>query len=226
MTCKVIAIRPEPGLSQTVRKGRAAGLDIAGFPLFEVRPVRWEPPAAQSVDGLLIGSANAMFMAADGLQAFAHLPVYAVGARTAAAAREAGLTVAVTGAGGLQQVLDGLAGGHLRLLRLAGAEHVPLVPPVGVELVERVVYEAVPLQMPPELLSLLGEAAVVLLHSAAAARHFASECDRLGVMRSGIALAALGPRIAAAAGDGWAQRRWCDEPQEAAILALAGDMCH
>lgn len=226
MTRKVIVIRPEPGFSESLHKGRAAGLDMAGSPLFEVRPVAWQAPAPSCVDGLLLGSANAVSMAGEALHRFAHLPVYAVGARTAAAARDAGFTVAATGAGGLQQVLDSLSGQSLSLLRLAGAEHVPLIPPAGIGMIERIVYDVVPLPMPSELLPLLREGAVVLLHSAAAARHFASECDRLGIGRSDIAIAALGPRIAQAAGEGWAERRWCEKPQEAAILALASDMCH
>ena len=44
MNRTVIAIRPEPGSSATVARGREAGLAIAALPLFEVRPVAWEPP--------------------------------------------------------------------------------------------------------------------------------------------------------------------------------------
>lgn len=223
---KLIAIRPEPGLSQTLRNAASAGLDIAGFPLFEVRAVPWSAPDHASVDALLLGSANAVLLAGEGLKAFVHMPVHAVGVRTADAARAAGFTITTSGSGGLQQVLDGLAGKKLRLLRLAGAEHVPLAPPPGIGIVERIVYEAAPLAMTPALASILRDGAVVLLHSAAAARHFAQECDRLGIPRSGIALAALGPRIGEAAGGGWAARQSCEQPQEAALLALARDMCH
>ena len=72
----------------------------------------------------------------------------------------------------------------------------------------------------------LGQGALVLLHSAAAARHFAAECDRCGVPRGAVRLAALGPRIAAAAGEGWREVRSAAEPREAALLALARQMCH
>ena len=67
---------------------------------------------------------------------------------------------------------------------------------------------------------------LVLLHSAAAARHFATECDRLAIHRGDIRLAALGQRIAEAAGAGWAALRSAAEPNEAALLALAREMCH
>jgi uroporphyrinogen-III synthase len=66
----------------------------------------------------------------------------------------------------------------------------------------------------------------VLLHSAVAARHLAAECDRLGIPRAAIALAALGQRIAAAAGEGWRELRAAAAPRDATLLALARDMCH
>jgi uroporphyrinogen-III synthase len=221
----VIAIRPEPGSSATVEAARAAGLAVAAFPLFEIRPLPWDAPAATSFDALLIGSANAVRHGGPGLEALRTLPVYAVGDATAAAAKAAGFTVAATGRGDLQSLLDTLAG-PLRLLRVTGAEHVPLTPTAGIAIETRVAYESLPLPLPDALAAKLGAGALVLLHSAAAARHFAGECDRTGMARSATSLAALGPRIAAAAGDGWREVRSASEPSEAALLALARDMCH
>ncbi len=123
-------------------------------------------------------------------------------------------------------MIDNLEDRPLRLLRLAGEEHVPLSLPPGITLETRTVYRVQPLAMPPMLAGALQDGALVLLHSAAAARHFAEECNRLAIPRSGIALAALGPRIAAAAGEGWASLRCAEQPSEAALLALAADMCH
>jgi uroporphyrinogen-III synthase len=223
---KVISIRPEPGLSATLAAGRAVGLDIAGWPLFELRALAWEPPDPEGISALLIGSAAAIRLAGPGLAAFADKPVHAVGEATAEAARAAGFRVATVGEGGLQKLLGTLATGPLRLLRIAGAEHVPLIAPEGIRIETRIAYESAPLPMPDGLADALREGALVLLHSAAAARHFAAECDRLELSRTPIALAALGPRIAAAAGVGWAQVRSADSPREAALLALARDMCH
>jgi uroporphyrinogen-III synthase len=225
VTIPVIAIRPEPGCSATVEAGRALGLAIEGHPMFEVRPLAWDAPPADEVDALLLGSANAVRHGGRALEAFRDKPVHAVGDATAAAAEAAGFTIASFGRGELQALLDTLAG-PLRLLRLTGAEHVPLAPPPGVELVTRVAYESVSLPLRAALAGELGQGAVVLLHSAAAARHFASECVRLAIPRSAVGLAALGPRIAAAAGAGWREVRSADEPREAALLALAHDMCH
>lgn len=227
MSLPLIVIRPEPGCAATVAAARARGLDAHGFALFAVRAVAWD--AAEAVDALVLGSANAVRHAGAGLAAYAGMPAYAVGAQTADAARAAGLEVVATGHGGLQAVLAAVAPAHRRLLRLAGVERVDLAPPPGVTLIERVVYAAVPLAMPGPLALLLSAralpGAVVALHSAAAARHFGAECARVGVARGRIALAALGPRIAEAAGDGWRALRWAERADDAALLALAAEMC-
>lgn len=225
MTTAIIAIRPEPGCSATVAAGREAGLVIEAFPLFEVRPIAWQPPAPDQIDDLLLGSANAVRQGGVGLEAFKAKPVYAVGEATAREAEAAGFTVAASGRGDLQSLLDTLSG-PLRLLRLAGAEHVPLTPPAGITIEERIVYQSAPRPMPEALVERLRGHALVLLHSAAAARHFGSECDRNAIDRSTIGLAALGPRIADAAGGGWQALRSAPQPSEAALLALAREMCH
>ena len=221
----ILAIRPEPGCTATVRAGRAVGLAIEGQPLFDVRPLAWETPPAQLIDALLIGSANAVRHGGSNLDILRAKPVHAVGEATAAAAEAAGFTVGSTGRVDLQSLVDALPT-PLRLLRLTGAEHVPLAAPAGIDVETRVVYESVPLPLPDELAAELRGNALVLLHSAAAARHFASECDRCGVPRSAVAIAALAPRIADAVGQGWREVRSAAEPAEAALLALARDMCH
>lgn len=221
----VVAIRPEPGCSATVARGREVGLEIEACPLFDLRPLAWDPPRPDEIDGLLIGSANAVRLAGPGLEAFREKPVLAVGRTTAAAARAAGLTVAATGRGGLQPLLATVRPPRT-LLRLAGEEHVDLSPPLGVVIETRIVYRSAPLPMPAATGDRLRGGAVLLLHSAAAARRLADECDRLGIARAVLALAALGPRIAEAAGSGWRAVRSVDEPREAALLALARDMCH
>jgi len=221
----VIAVRPEPGLSRTIAAGRELGLAIEGAPLFAIRALAWEPVPAGCVDALLLGSANAVRHGGEALAAYRHLPVHAVGEETAQAARAAGLAVARTGEGGLQALLDA-AGARLRYLRLAGAAHVPLVPPPGSTITARIVYEGAPLPMPDALAACLREGALVLLHSGEAAHHLAAECDRLHISRARVALAVLAPRIAEAAGPGWAAIASAPVPRERALLALAQDMWH
>lgn len=225
-TGKIIAIRPEPGLSNTVAAGRELGLDIAPHPLSRVEPLAWDVPPGDDFDGLLIGSANAIRHAGEGLAALKALPVFAVGKTTADAARAAGFTVEKTGEGGLQSLLDGVEGKSLELLRLAGEDRIVLTPPEGVTIASRTVYRVAHLPISSQLASQLSGNSLVLLHSAKSAEHFASECNRLGIDRAGIALAAIGPRVLAAAGPGWRDARSADEPNDPSLLALARYMWH
>lgn len=225
MPLPVLVLRPEPGASATVLAARALGLDAEAFPLFAVLPLAWEPVAREEVDALLLGSANALRHAGAGLERYHGLPAYAVGASTAAAARLAGFDVVAAGEGGLQALLGALRPGHRRLLRLAGRERVVLDVPAGVEVTTREVYASEPLPLPAELLARLAAPALVLLHSGEAAAHFARGCDAAGVARDRLLLAAIGPRVAARAGAGWAMLRSAPAPTDAALLALAARMC-
>lgn len=221
----VAVIRPEPGCTATVEAARKAGLDARAFPLFGIEARAWDQPDPSAYDCLLAGSANVFRYAGIGLGDLRGLPVLAVGRATAAAAWEAGFTVAATGSGGLQGVLDRVPA-DIRLLRLAGEERIVLAPPAGVSIDERVVYASLPLPMPEALAALLRGPAIVLLHSAEAARHLGAECDRLEIARRPLRLAALGPRIAAAAGDGWSEVASAAQMDDAALLALARQLCH
>ncbi|GGD46568.1 uroporphyrinogen-III synthase [Erythrobacter arachoides] len=222
----IFAIRPEPGLQATLQRGRDMNLAVLGRPLFEVVPLRWQAPPPEQFDALLIGSANAVRQAGIALEAYRHLPVHAVGEATADAAREAGLTVAHVGTGGLQQVLNAEKG-KVRFLRLAGAEHIALKHPRRIAITVREVYDvrSIPLTGGDEVSLRVGEP-VVLLHSAAAASHFARECERRGLDKGRIGLACIGPRVAKAAGRGWKACQSAPRPDDAALLSLAANMCH
>lgn len=220
----ILVVRPEPGLTATLEAAKKMDLNAVGYPLFEIRPVSWECPDPTIVDALLIGSANAIRHAGEDLRKFAGRPVHAVGNATAEAAEEAGFAIASVGSGGLQNVLSEVPTGT-KLLRLAGAEHVPLEPPEGVSVDTRVVYEAVPLELPEPLRALQALGLTVLLHSAAAARQFDVESRRVALHRGRITLIAIGPRVASAAGKGWADIHVSDAPNDAAMLELARAVC-
>jgi uroporphyrinogen-III synthase len=221
----IIAIRPEPGCEASVRALTSRGLFGYGFPLFTIEPLEWSGPHPDGIDALLIGSANAIRHGGDALVQYLGKPVYAVGMATANEARQAGFAVIAIGEGDLQSLMGEILPHHRRLLRLAGRRRVVLDPPEHIALFERVVYAAVPLPLPPALEQLLAEPCVVLLHSAEAARHLAGLCTAHEIDRSRIALAAIGPRVAMAAGDGWARVASAAKPNEQALLALAEDLC-
>jgi uroporphyrinogen-III synthase len=222
----LVIIRPEPGCSATLAAARAGGMEAVAAPLFRIIPRPWDAPDPATIDGLLLGSANALRAAGPDLALYRGKPAHSVGENTRRAARVAGFGDGMTGEGGLQEVLCALPSAPVRLLRLAGEEHVALAVPPQIRLETRVVYAAEPLPLPASLAETLAVGALVLLHSAAAARHFAGEVDRQGIARSRIAIAALGPRIAAAAGAGWAASGVAEKPNDPALLALATKMCH
>lgn len=220
----LIVLRPEPGCGETVAAARRRGLDPVAAPLSAIEPLAWQAPDPAGFDGLLAGSANAFRHGGEPLRQLRSLLVHAVGERTADAARAAGFTVASVGARGLQSVLDALVP-PLKLLRLTGEARVALAAPPGVELAERVIYRAVAQSLSGDTARRLASGAVALLHSGEAARGFAAECGRLGIARRRVAIAALAPRIAEAAGAGWEEVRVAGEANDGALLALAEDMC-
>ncbi|MDE1917788.1 MAG: uroporphyrinogen-III synthase [Sphingomonadales bacterium] len=224
----LLVLRPQPGHDATAAAARDLGIEVISAPLFTIEPVAWDAPPPHSVDALLIGSANAIRHAGPALAAYAGKPVHAVGESTAQAARAAGFAVTSVGTGGLQRVLEGITGG--RLLRLAGEERLALTPPSGVSVTDRVVYAARPLPMRDEVANIIRAqppgSLVAALHSAAAASHLGREMTRLDLPRGNVQLLALGPRIAAAAGEGWAAIHTCPAPDERSLLALAAQLCH
>lgn len=222
---RLLVVRPEPGATATVTAARAMGLDVHPHPIFVVRPLPWMPVERDSVDALLLGSANAVRHGGAGLATYRGLPAYCVGQATASAAHSAGFIVAAVGTGGLQQVFPALAPEHRRLLRLAGEAHVPLMPPPDITMDTRVVYSSVAMPMGKRLDQALEEPAVVMLHSGEAASHFDAICNDAAVDRSRIALAVIGPRVAHVAGSGWSAVRIAPMPSDAALLALAREMC-
>ncbi|MBX9885275.1 MAG: uroporphyrinogen-III synthase [Novosphingobium sp.] len=219
----VVVIRPEPGNAATVAAARALGLDARGFALFDMAPAPWAVPDPVPYRALLAGSANVFRLGGQGLAQLTGLPVHAVGAVTAQAARAAGFAVAAIGEGGLQPMACALPPG--RYLRLAGEKRVPLALPPGVEVDDVMVYAAAGLPMPPALVEVLAGPAVVLLHSGEAAAHFAAESARVGVLRARIALACLAPRIGLMAGEGWHLVEIAETRSDHAVLALAVQMC-
>ncbi|SMC97454.1 uroporphyrinogen-III synthase [Novosphingobium sp. B1] len=218
----LVVIRPEPGNAATCAAAREMGLQPVGAPLFEIEPVEWDVPAMH-FDAILAGSANVFRHGGPGLARFADVPVIAVGETTAAEARAAGFAIARIGGGGLQPIVATLAPGNY--IRIAGEDRVILDPPEGVRIETAVVYAALKRAFPAQLQGVLAQPAVVLLHSGEAARHFARECERLGIRKENLHLACLAPRIAELAGSGWGSVAVAAGRTDNEVLELAHRMC-
>ena len=122
---RIWVARPEPGATRTGRRLAALGHFPLVAPVLTIRPTGAALPDG-AFAGLLLTSANAVaaLTVADRAR-FAALPVFAVGARTAALARRAGLEAARE-AGGDAAALSALVRSTLpagsALLHVAGAE--------------------------------------------------------------------------------------------------------
>jgi uroporphyrinogen-III synthase len=189
--------------------------------LFEIEPVPWDAPDPRQFDALLLTSANAVRHGGEKLAQLRKLPVHAVGAATADAAREAGFTVASVGDAGVDALLAPLDG-RQRLLHLCGEDRrVPA--DTAPEITSIVVYRAK--QRPTVDLSAV-KGCVVLIHSPRAGRHFAELVDKAALDRSSVAIGAISPAAAEAVGDDWGSVDIAERPADEALLVLAERLCN
>ena len=204
---QVVILRPEPGNAATAARVEAAGYPALRQPIFESRPLPWTPPDPATFDALLLTSANAPRLAGASLAALAHLPAITVGERTAAAARAAGLTVALTGArDAADAIARAAAAGLPRLLHLAGRDRTAST----ASLPAVTVYESVQTRAPDP-----ASGATILLHSTRAAQALAAA----PLDRALLAVVAISPAVLAAAGSGWRAARAAAHPTDTAMLA-------
>jgi uroporphyrinogen-III synthase len=192
------------------------GLEPVAAPLFAVRPLPWAPPDPAAFDAVLLTSANAARLGGEGMTPFLALPCYAVGERSAEAARDAGFRDIRTGPsnGGAALAMARKVGARA-LLHLGGRDHV-VADEAGVTHVS--VYAAEPCgALPPD-----AERGLVLVHSARAGARLA---ELAGDRRAGISIAAISAEAAAAAGPGWRSVGIAAAPRDQALLELAAKLC-
>lgn len=215
----LLILRPEPGASATARRARHLGLCPVIAPLFTVQALPWTPPDASTFDGLLFTSANAARHAGAELARYRHLPAYAVGDATAAAARDAGFADVATGTQDAGQLLAGVDPTS-RILHLCG-EH-------------RHVLEARVHQLPVYTAQAVGAlndparkavatGAVALLHSPRAASLLTALVG--SAYRHAVDIVAISTNAAGAAGLGWRSIAAAPDPTDAAMLAIARILC-
>jgi uroporphyrinogen-III synthase len=212
---RLVVTRPQADGERTAAALRAQGHDVLLAPLMWVEAL----PADLAGDwgAVVITSANAPIALADNpaRDALLKLPLYAVGRRSADAARAAGFTD-VTSAGGdvhdlVQLIAERHADANAPLLYLAGEDRAADLPGElavhGVAAEMRVVYRAVTAPYPQALIDALNEGAVdgVL--------HFS---------RRSVENYVAGAHAAGLAGPALKVRHYCLSAQVAAPLVAAG----
>jgi uroporphyrinogen-III synthase len=219
MSRPLVILRPEPGNRATAGRIEELGLRAIRMPLFAVRALPWTVPDPADHDALLLTSANAVRCGGPNLADLLHLPVLAVGEKTAETARFAGFDVMASGNTDAAAMLTlATARGLSRILHLGGRDraiepHAPVTRAITVYASEEVPLPA------EQILRLHGT--IALLHSARAATRLAALVDAQAIPRSSIGIAALSPAVAAAAGPGWSAIATAASPTDAALVDAA-----
>jgi len=215
MSRPLLILRPEPEAQATAERARSLGLKPIVCPLFGGVAVPWDQPEGQ-FDAIMVTSAAAIRFGGVPLSAYHGLPLYAVGAATAEAARVAGFAEVHAGGGGVDAVIARIAAdSRNRVLYLAGRDQTAHAEP-PFEYVTVIVYAMDPLPPPA-----LPADAVALIHSKRAGERLAEIIRD----RATIDVVAISSKAASGAGTGWRSVRWPDEPTDAAMLALAAPLC-
>jgi uroporphyrinogen-III synthase len=218
----VLIVRPLPGASATEKRASELGLRPVVAPIFSIRPLDWEAPDPSGYDAVLLTSANAARHGGTKVAQFTHLPCYAVGEATAAAARQAGFTdIRVGRADGAAAVAAMAEDRVTRALHLCGLEYVELARH-GIAIEDLPVYAADGLNaLPAEAEAAIAEGALILVHSPRAGALLA----RLVPDRSKTRLAAISAATADSAGGGWRSKTVAAAPRDEALLELAAKLC-
>ena len=213
---KLLLLRPQPGLSASAERARQMGLEVIECPLFRVEALAWQAPDPASYDALLLTSANAIRHGGSQLEAIKTLPVHAIGAATADAARAAGFRLLSVGDGDAADLLAGLPH-SLRMLHLAGEDYRQIDGSQRVD--RRLVYRSAPIEQPglPALAGL-----VAAIHSPRAGARLAELADE----RDRTAIAAISDAAAQEVESGWERVEIAERPNDSSLLALAAMLCH
>ncbi len=207
---RIVITRPQPAAERTAAALRARGHEVLVAPLMRIESI----PADLSGNwaGIVITSANAPG-AIDRIDTLLALPLFAVGERSAQAAREAGFKNVIAADGAAADLVKMLSERKVKgpLLYLAGedraADLVADLARHGVKCEIRVVYRAVTAPFPAALIAAVesGDIEAVLHFSARSAENYLASATDAGVLEQ-----ALEPR------------QFCLSAQIAAPLKAAG----
>lgn len=231
---RLLVTRPEPDVFDTVARLAALGIEGVAQPLLERQVLPTSLPPANGFAALALTSANALRALEERgrLADYLKLPVFAVGARTAAAARAAGFAEVREAGGTLERLAEKLAAAKLAgpVLYPTAQQHsgnlAAALAPHGLMVVTAKIYAMRPAaSLPQPLLAALGDGgfAGALFYSRRTAETFvgltgdlaAGARARLGVLCLSEQVAA--PLVAAR----FVRVGLADHPSEEAMMALA-----
>lgn len=231
---RMLVTRPEPDAQSTL--ARLAALDIAAdiAPLMVRETLDVSLPPADGFQAMVLTSANAVRALQDRnvIADYAHLPVFAVGDRTALEAQAAGFHTVSSAAGAFQDLVNAIGISGLKgplfypAARHQSADLAKAVAPFGVMVATAKVYEMVAVDaLPPAILAALADGGInsVLVYSRRTAEIFAHLADGLNQgRRSAIAMLCMSEAVAEPLLDKHFNRiSLADWPDEDAMMSLA-----
>lgn len=198
---RVLVTRPQPAAKRTARVLRERGHDALLAPLMSIEPIAEARIGARPWSAIVFTSANAVHgIAAHQAQAeLLRVPVFTVGARTAAAARVCGFRNVQSADGDVAALVNLIAESEIDrtrpILYLAGEERArdlaELLAPHGLNIETVLIYRAVVIgSLPRESRDALADGAIdaVLHFSGRSARAFVAALDHAGLRAQGLGL--------------------------------------
>jgi uroporphyrinogen-III synthase len=198
----VLVTRPQPDNEMTASALRAAGFEVLLAPMLRFEPVSDHEGAGGRYGAVIVTSANALRAVPPDLAAIRSLPLFAVGGRTAEAARQAGFQTVAAADGDVaalrELIVAGARAKKLRkthpLLYLAGADLAGdlagELEAEGFHVVTRTTYRMVPVsKLPQQTIEAFAANAIkaVLHYSRRSARAFIDAARGAGVEISALA---------------------------------------
>ena len=230
---RLVVTRPQADSERTAAALRACGHEVLVAPLLRVEPVAADLSGGWG--GVIITSANAPSAIAGNLAraALVKLPLFAVGQRSADAARQAGFSDVTSAGGDVRDLVQLMAERHAEaqapLLYLAGedraADLVAELAVHGVAAEMAVVYRAVTAPFPPALTAALkaGEVDAVLHFSRRSAENYIAGARQAGIIEQAVGVRHLclaRPIAEPLSGAGAGSIAVAKRPDEAALLGL------
>jgi uroporphyrinogen-III synthase len=230
---RLAVTRPQDDSERTATALRARGHDVLVVPLMQIEPVAAE--IRNSWAAVIITSANApgAIVTHPARDALSKLPVFAVGRRSADAARQAGFADVIAAGGDVRDLVRLIVARRADavgpLLYLAGedraADLIGELTAHGIAAEMRIVYRAVTAPFPTALVSALkaGEIDAVLHFSKRSADNYLAGARQAGVTEQALAVrqVCLSVQIAELlAGAGAGRVAIAKRPDEAALVAV------
>ena len=231
---KMLVTRPEPDAQSTVARLAALDIEAVATPVMTRQVLDASLPPPDGFVAMVLTSANAVRTLVERgvVEQYRHLPVFAVGDRTAREASEAGFIRVSSAAGAFQDLVNAMTIARMRgpLLYPTGkhqsADLAKALAPLGVMVATAKIYEMVAVDSLPEraLTGIAnGEIGAVLAYSRRTAEIFATLAQSLDpAQRRNIGMLCMSEAVAEPLLAAHFNRiSLADRPDEDAMMALA-----